>query len=70
VSVALGVAVIFQVSALAFWGLKILGAAYLLLLAWKSFRASAASLDDSEKQVLSHWALYRRGIIINGTYKS
>ena len=40
-AVALGVAVLFQTSALAFTLLKVAGAAYLLYLAWLSFRAGA-----------------------------
>ena len=39
-AVALGVAVLFQTSALAFTLLKVAGAAYLLYLAWLSFRAA------------------------------
>ena len=41
-AVALGMAAVFKASALAFNIIKILGAAYLLYLAWLSFRASAA----------------------------
>ena len=41
-AVALGVAVIFRSSPTAFWLLKILGACYLLYLAWLSFRSGAA----------------------------
>ena len=37
-AVALGVAVIFQTSALAFSALKFIGAGYLLYLAWQAFR--------------------------------
>ena len=38
-AVALGVAVLFQTSEAAFTALKFLGAAYLLYLAWQSFRS-------------------------------
>lgn len=66
-AVALGVAAIFQVSAIAFTGLKIVGALYLLYLAWGAFRASAESLAQDQQEPLSKLALYRRGIIMNIT---
>ncbi|MFA6311896.1 MAG: LysE family translocator [Sterolibacterium sp.] len=69
-AVALGVAAIFQASALAFTALKLIGAAYLLYLAWQAFRASAVGVGgDGNKDiaVVSHWQLYRRGIIMNVT---
>ena len=66
-AVALGVAVIFQVSAVAFSVLKIVGACYLLYLAWQAFRASATRLKSGEDRGLSFSTLYRRGIIMNIT---
>jgi threonine/homoserine/homoserine lactone efflux protein len=66
-AVALGVAVIFQVSAVAFSVLKIVGACYLLYLAWQVFRASATRLKSGEDRGLSFSTLYRRGIIMNIT---
>jgi len=66
-AVALGVAVIFQVSAVAFALLKIVGAGYLLYLAWHAFRASAASIKQGEDREISLSKLYRRGIIMNVT---
>ena len=66
-AVALGVAVIFQTSALAFSILKYLGAAYLVYLAWMSFRASAETLADGKASGLNLPKLYRRGIIMNIT---
>jgi len=66
-AVALGVAVIFQTSALAFSLLKYAGAAYLVYLAWQSFRASAASLPQGNGGKLSRWKLYTRGIVMNIT---
>jgi threonine/homoserine/homoserine lactone efflux protein len=66
-AVALGVAVIFQTSALAFTVLKSLGACYLVYLAWQAFRASAASLAAGKCSEISPAKLYRRGIIMNIT---
>jgi threonine/homoserine/homoserine lactone efflux protein len=66
-AVAVGVAAIFQTSIVAFTVLKLLGAAYLLYLAWQAFRASASQLNASEPGLRSHGALYRRGIIMNIT---
>jgi threonine/homoserine/homoserine lactone efflux protein len=66
-AVALGIAVIFQTSALAFSLLKYIGAAYLLYLAWQAFRASSAGNTKTEFSSLSGARLYRRGIIMNIT---
>lgn len=73
-AVALGVAAIFQSSALAFTLLKAAGAAYLLYLAWLSFRAGALLARPPEKGKAAggpafpgHAALYRRGILMNVT---
>lgn len=64
-AVALGVAVIFQTSVLAFTVLKMVGAIYLLYLAWQALRASASALDAPQLSTRSNGALYRRGIIMN-----
>jgi len=66
-AVALGIAVIFKTSAVAFTILKSLGACYLLYLAWQAFRTSAGSLSLGNKSDLSVARLYRRGIIMNIT---
>ncbi len=66
-AVAVGVAAIFQTSVIAFTVLKVVGAMYLLYLAWQAFRASAQSLEASGSVVRSNGALYRRGIIMNIT---
>ncbi|HEY5931038.1 MAG TPA: LysE family translocator, partial [Burkholderiales bacterium] len=44
-AVALGIAALFQASAIAFAALKIAGACYLLYLAWGAFRASASPIE-------------------------
>lgn len=65
-AVALGVAVIFQTSVMAFTALKLVGAAYLLYLAWQAFRASVEDLSG-DTPVMSGAALYRRGVLMNVT---
>lgn len=66
-AVTFGVAAIFQTSAVAFTVLKYIGAAYLLYLAWMSFRASGKSGADKEVKKLSFRKLYFRGVIMNVT---
>ncbi len=66
-AVALGVAVIFQTSALAFTILKLIGAAYLVYLAWQAFRAPAVPLTATGNDTPEFGKLYRRGIIMNIT---
>lgn len=65
--VALGVAAVLQTSALAFTLVKTIGAAYLLYLAWQSFRAGASSLPESVSEVPGPGRLYVRGIVMNVT---
>ena len=65
--VAMGVAAVFQTSVLAFNVLKIVGAVYLLYLAWQAFHAKATELDDRDNGI-GHWAkLYSRGVVMNIT---
>ncbi|MEE3627214.1 LysE family translocator [Nitrospirillum sp. BR 11752] len=66
-AVALGVAVIFQQSQLAFTLLKVAGAAYLLYLAYKAFRAPAEALGGAKAAADGYPVLYRRGIVMNVT---
>jgi threonine/homoserine/homoserine lactone efflux protein len=66
-AVVVGVAAIFQASAVAFTALKVAGACYLLYLAWKAFRAAAAAQLSDADVALDGWQLYRRGIIMNLT---
>ena len=64
---ALGVAVIFQTSTLAFSILKFVGAAYLLYLAFMAFKDASKSKLESSKSQLSLASLYKRGILMNIT---
>lgn len=66
-AVAFGVATIFQTSVVAFMVLKLVGAMYLLYLAWQAFQSSVHRLDASVPALRSNAALYRRGIIMNIT---
>jgi threonine/homoserine/homoserine lactone efflux protein len=66
-AVALGVAVIFQTSVIAFTILKIVGAAYLLYLAFMAFKDASKSKLSADKTPLSFKALYKRGILMNIT---
>lgn len=67
VVVALGVAVIFQTSALAFSALKYIGAGYLLYLAWQAFRAPADKISETSNGFINYRKLYFRGIFMNIT---
>lgn len=66
-AVALGAAVIFKASALAFTILKLSGAAYLIYLAVQAFQSSASELKKDNNGQLSRFKLYRRGVIMNIT---
>lgn len=66
-AVALGVAAILKTSVLAFTVLKVVGASYLLYLAWQAFRAGKAEIASANGRSLSVRALYLRGIVMNLT---
>ena len=66
-AVALGVAAVFQASALAFTLLKAVGAAYLLYLAWHAFRAHPSEIRGATGARRSAGALYARGVVMNVT---
>lgn len=57
-------AVIYQ-SALAFAFVKYAGAAYLLFLAYKSFREKSSGFDLGDQPALSCTLLYQKGVIMN-----
>ena len=66
-AVTFGVAVLFQASAFAFTLLKVIGAGYLLYLAWQIYRTSPEQIHMSNNSQRSLAKLYRRGIIMNVT---
>jgi threonine/homoserine/homoserine lactone efflux protein len=64
-AVSLGVAAIFQSSAIAFTALKTVGATYLLYLAWHAFRAGASDISGQAGGDTARRSLYLRGILMN-----
>ena len=67
-AVTFGVAVIFQTSVIAFTILKIVGAIYLLYLAWQIFNAPTEKIDNKNNSIsIDYKKLYYRGIIMNIT---
>ena len=66
IAAALGVAAVVAASPVLFWGIRLLGAAYLLYLAWGAWHAPAdAGRTNVER--LSPARLYRRGVVMNVT---
>ncbi len=66
-AVAFGVSIVFQNSPAAFLTLKMIGAAYLLYLAWLTLKAQSSTASLQKNNFIGHFALYRRGIIMNIT---
>ena len=64
--VAIGVSVIFQTSALAFNGLKIVGACYLIYLGWLSLQSKELNISRNGKYN-SNRSYYITGVIMNLT---
>ena len=64
--VAIGVSVIFQTSAIAFNGLKIVGAFYLVYLAWLSIQNKELNLGKAS-QDSSNKSYYLTGVVMNLT---
>ena len=64
--VAIGVSVIFQTSAIAFNGLKVIGACYLLYLAWLSVQNKELNLGGTDKNSTNR-SYYFTGVIMNLT---
>ncbi|NCB13352.1 MAG: LysE family translocator, partial [Erysipelotrichia bacterium] len=65
--VVIGVSLIFQTSLFAFTLLKIVGATYLLYLAWQLFRSSNSKLKFSKNILVDYKKLYLKGIFMNIT---
>ena len=66
VLVAIGISVIFQTSAIAFNGLKIIGAFYLLYLAWLSVQNKELNLGGTDKDSTNR-SYYFIGVVMNLT---
>lgn len=66
-AVALGLAAVFAASPYAFTALKLIGAAYLLYLAWQVLRAPIHAEEGKRPEPMRAAALYRRGIVMNLT---
>lgn len=66
-AVALGLAAVFAASPYAFTALKLIGAAYLLYLAWQVLRAPVHAEEGKRPEPMRAAALYRRGIVMNLT---
>ena len=64
VLVSVGVSIIFQTSAIAFNGLKIIGACYLLYLAWLSIQNKELNLGGTDKNSTNR-SYYFTGVIMN-----
>lgn len=63
---ALGIAAVVAASPMLFWGIRILGAAYLLYLAWGAWRAGAAG-KTNVYETFSARSLWQRGFVMNVT---
>jgi len=63
----LGISSVFLMSSAAFFTLKILGAGYLLYLAWGAWQAAAVSSEPATSPALTSTQLFRRGILMNIT---
>ena len=66
VLVSIGVSIIFQTSAIAFNGLKIIGACYLLYLAWLSIQNKELNLGGTDRNSTKR-SYYFTGVIMNLT---
>jgi threonine/homoserine/homoserine lactone efflux protein len=66
-AVAVGVAAIFATSVIAFNTVKMLGAAYLLYLAWRAFRAQSPVIHRYNDSDIGLRQFYARGVVMNIT---
>ncbi|SOC11175.1 threonine/homoserine/homoserine lactone efflux protein [Ureibacillus xyleni] len=61
----IGITAIIYQSAFAFTVVKYVGAAYLLYLAFKSFREKSSSFSLNSEDLLDYKSLYKKGVIMN-----
>ena len=61
----LGISIIIYQSALAFTVIKYTGAAYLLYLAWQSFKEKETGFAFNHNKPLKYPSLYKKGILMN-----
>ena len=61
----LGISAMVYQSSLAFSIVKYVGAAYLLFLAWQSFKEKESVLLDGSQKSLNYKSLYKKGILMN-----
>ncbi len=66
-AVALGLAAVFAASAAAFTALKLVGAGYLLYLAWGAWQAPVGIANASTERAMSPLQTYLRGVTMNIT---
>jgi threonine/homoserine/homoserine lactone efflux protein len=63
--VAFGVSAILLTFESVFWGIKTIGAAYLLYLAWQVFKSESTVFIRGNSVKKSHWQLYKQGVVMN-----
>lgn len=61
----LGLAALMHTSAVLFQFVKFAGVAYLLWMAWNTLKEKGLLDAEPERARLSHWAIIRRGVLIN-----
>lgn len=62
---AFGISAVITTSETLFYAIKIIGAAYLLYLAYKVFRSDATVTFSENAPKKSNWSLFKQGVIMN-----